>query len=324
MLTRILKYRPIQFTLTTLIIVGALVCIFTPNYLLFKQGANFANQIMIGYLLMSMFFLVLNQSRLMLTSIICCAGLCIFLKNASADQFRIPAQTSEEVLQTVHLNLSASEQNHQLTIDAIIRSDADLVSLQEVTPDWAVVLEEGLKDQYPHHEMIVRMDPYGSAIFSKYKIKSLDTFNFEHIPNIVGCVRPEGFMEDVYFISSHTTAPLYSGALNKMRAHLKQITTYVQSIPGPVITMGDYNAPPWWTEIQDLKYEGRLHDSRTSAANGIGALFENPIDYILHTDQLKCVGFENIETSSYQHLGIKGTYQYKPESFDAQTATQEL
>jgi len=64
MATKILDNKPVQIAISVLIVLGALICIFTPNYFLFKMGARFAVHIMIGYLLLAIVFLILRQTRL--------------------------------------------------------------------------------------------------------------------------------------------------------------------------------------------------------------------------------------------------------------------
>jgi len=50
MVTKILDLRYIYLSLSTLIIIGALVCVFPPDFFIFKMSARFAVQIMLGYL----------------------------------------------------------------------------------------------------------------------------------------------------------------------------------------------------------------------------------------------------------------------------------
>ncbi|MEM9918494.1 MAG: endonuclease/exonuclease/phosphatase family protein [Bacteroidota bacterium] len=324
MISKLLDYPLIRLTLSALIILGALVCIFTPNYYLFKIGAGFAVKIMIGYLFLSMFFLVMGQSRLMFTSMICCAGLCLFLKYASNTDLKFPVQTSNAVLKFAHFNISNSGDDYDNTIQTILRSKADVISIQEVTPDWDHVLQELLAEEYPHSKIVTRLDPYGLAIFSKYKFRNIDTFQFDRIPNIVGSIRPTNFDRDIYFISTHTTPPLYSTAFEKMKAQLARVIGYIQSINGPVVAMGDLNAPPWWAEIQKLKDEAYLHDSRHSSQSSLESLFQNPVDYILYSDHFKCVGFQDVRTEFSNHLGISGTYQYNTKHIHAESAIQDF
>ena len=312
MVSRLLNYKITQLALISLIVVGMLICVFTPNYYLFKMGTRFAIQIMLGYLLLGILFLLIKQPRLMFTSFACCAGLCLFLKYSSNTDFRLPVRTSDAVIQAAHFNVSGSDEDYESTMQSILQADADIVSIQEVTPDWAVVLKESLQSVYPYSKTVVRFDPFGLAIYSKYPFDYVDTFHFEDIPNIVGCIKPTGMHQPVYFISSHTTPPLYSLAYERLRKHLHRIAQFANDLAAPVITLGDYNAPPWWTEIQQMKEYASLNDSRRSVQSGWMHVFQNPVDYIFYSNHFNCVDFETISSHSSSHLGIKGVYEVKP------------
>lgn len=316
MITKILNYKSIQALLSTLIVLGAIICIFTPNYFLFKMGSQFAVQIMIGYLLLAMIFLVFQQSRLMFTSFACCAGLCIFLKYSSNPILTAPAVNSTAKISVAHFNLSASDENYLNTVQQIVDSKADLVSLQEVTPDWHQVLQETLIEKYPYSNSIIRFDPFGIAVYSKYPIQDLDTFFYEDIPNLTGKVKAQGNGKEIQFIASHTTPPLYQSAYNRMQEHLLLISEYATKIDIPILTLGDYNAPPWWAEIQQLKEVANLEDSRRSAYLGFADIFNNPVDYIFYSNHLTCIDFKPIRSLNSAHLGIKGMYQFNSNESD--------
>ena len=138
MITKTLNYKYAQLALISLIVLGTFICVFTPNYFLFKMGARFAVQIMLGYLLLGFVFLFIRQHKLMFTSFACCAGLCLclFLKYASDGQLILPIQTDNNSLSVAHFNVSTSTTDYQQTIDEILAVDADVISLQEVTQDW--------------------------------------------------------------------------------------------------------------------------------------------------------------------------------------------
>ncbi|MEM8908037.1 MAG: endonuclease/exonuclease/phosphatase family protein [Bacteroidota bacterium] len=309
MVTKILSYKPLQITLSAFIILGALICIFTPNYFLFKMGASFAVHIMIGYLLLAMVFLFFRQPQLMFTSFACCAGLCLFLKHSSNAELALPPQTSDKVVKVAHFNMSASDEDYDQTIASILATNADLISVQEVTPDWHELLKTALQEQYPHSNAIVRFDPFGIAVYSKYPFQQIDTLFHEDIPSLVGTIQTEGEGSAVHFISAHTTPPLFSSAYNKMKAHLTMLGQYAQHIDLPIITLGDFHAPPWWGEIQELKEVAQLQDSRRSATYSFSDVFQNPVDYILYSTELTCIDFRAVLSNS-NHLGIQGVYQF--------------
>jgi len=325
MVTKLLNYRPLQLFLTILIILGAAICVFTPNYLLFKIGASFANQIMLLYLGMGLLFLILKQPKLTFTSFACCGILCMFLKLYSNWEWPIPVnpdQQVEVVMEVAHFNVTASNDDYQSTIDAIIASNADVVSLQEVTPDWQPYLKEFLKEAYPYSTSMVRFDPYGLAIYSKSKILSVDTFYFEIIPNLHVSVESRKKDLPVSIVSSYTKPPLSQSSVIQLQEHMRVIATYVQKISEPVITLGEYHAPPWFEEVRMLMQTGQLLDSRSRANQGLDNLFQYPIDYIFYSEQLRCSDFHIVEGPSTSNLGIQAAFEFNLDYKNAQAAVQ--
>jgi len=257
---------------------------------------------------------------LMFTSFACCAGLCLFLKHASNADLSVPLETREDIIQVAHINLSASEEDYDQTIQSILQTKADLISIQEVTPDWRDVLQT-LSSIYPHSSIIESLDPFGIAVFSKFPFSGLDTLHFENIPTICGQIKAEGVGKSIHFISTHTTPPLFSSAYVKMQNHFKMLNRHIRQVDLPIITMGDFHAPPWWGEIQELKEVGRLTDSRRSASYGFSDVFQTPIDYILYSNNLTCTEFKPIHNKTDSHrFGIQGTYQFISSHQDAPPA----
>lgn len=276
------------------------------------MGAKFAGLIMLGYLGLGFIFLVANQTKLMFTSFVCCAGLCLFLKNSANSALHHPVQTSESTIKIAHFNISASDEDYDSTIDAILNTEADLISIQEVTPDWHYLLNEKLQQEYPYSNTVVRFDPFGIAVYSKHPFQNIDTFFHQDIPNLKGSISINEKEKPLNFICTHTMPPLYNAAYENMKGHLNTLADSIQNISEPIVTIGELNAPPWWQEIQDLRLRGGLNDSRRSASFGFSEIFQNPVDYIFFSDHLECVGFENITTATSSHLGISGTYQINP------------
>ena len=297
--------------LSMLIISVALACIFTPNNLLLKWGATYANEIMLGYLGLGLLFLIAKEQRLMFISFACCAMLSLYLKEVNYPAFPVHHEEEEiSPLRVAHFNLANTEGGYEETIQRILSSNADIVSLQEFTPDWKELLDESLSQVYPNAHKIIRMDPFGMAVYSKYEFLFIDTFLYDDLPNIIVRVKPMEFSESIYVISSYTTPPLYTTALKKMRNHLDKLSAYIKALQGPVIAVGAYHAPPWWKEIVEFKSETKLLDSRKQAIHQYSSFLSNPVDYILYSEHLNCLTYEHISTEASSSIGILGAYQY--------------
>ena len=140
----------------------------------------------------------------------------------------------------------------------------------------------------------------------------MDTFYYDNIPNLSGMIKSKKDGRAIRFISSHTTPPLFNVAYEHMRKHLQTIADYANQITTPIITLGEYNAPPWWAEIQELKEAANLYDSRRSAAYGFSDIFQMPVDYIFYSEHLNCIDFKPIYSKTSSHIGIMGSYQFNP------------
>lgn len=313
MVTRILNSKYIHQTLSVLIILGVLVCVFTPDFFIFKKGAKFAVQIMLSYLALGLVFLMFKSYRLMFTSFACCAVLCLFLKYTTNSELALAQPTNEETISVAHFNASATV-DYQLIIDEILNSNADLVSLQEVTPNWDDLLEESLLKKYPHSKTVVGLD-FGLAVYSRLPFNSIDTFICEGVPNIVGTINLKNSDKEVCFITSHALPPFYTKDYKRLRKHLHRIASFSNESSCPVLTMGDYSAVPWSYEIQDFRSVSKLMDSRRGFfpnSDGAFSIFQLPSDHIFYSDQLECIHFEDMEHTNTGHIGVRGAYQFNP------------
>ena len=284
------------YSLVGILILGTILSIFTPDVALFKRSEDFTVYIMLGFLAAGLLFLILNQSKLVLISFCCTAILCLHLKRASNPLLRFPEVTAGPKLSIAHINVSASQEGYQSIINQVNQIDADVISFQEVTPDWAQVLEANLVEDYPNMARNVRIDPFGMLIFSKFPISEIDTFYYNRIPNldlIVSCSNDQ----KVKLIASYILPPL------NIREHLSIIADQVDKREHPVITLGDYNMVYWSDEIVSFRNVANLKNSRRST-------LKVHYDHIFYSDEFECVDFTEIVDVSSNHLGIYGSYQF--------------
>lgn len=312
-MNRLLGHKVVQFTVAVAIIASALLCIFTPDLFILKRGADFTVQIMLLYLVLSMTFLFFNRNKLMFVSLAACGLLCLYLKGASDQRIRFPSENAGTQISVAHINLSLSE-DFAATMHTIWSADVDVISFQEYTPDWHNYLTEKLEDRYPYRSCHTRIDPYGMAMYSKYPIKDVNTFNFEEVPNL----HTQLLVNDevtIHLISAHTIAPVNAMAYVRIRAHFKEISDYLEKLSGPVFTLGDFNLPSWSSEVQEFKSFARLSDSRRdivpASLRGTISLLKIPIDHIFYSNDIECTAFHVITGESAVHLGILGKFQMK-------------
>lgn len=314
MTAKFLNQKYIINSLSAIFILGLAFCILPLDHFTFKIGAHYSVQAMLSYLALGLVFMMFKGYRLMYVSFACCAVLCLFLKYTTNSDISPLKLATEESINVAHFNVSASA-DYEMMIDEILNSGADLISLQEVSPDWDFVLQEAISEAYPYSKTVVRFDPFGLAVYSKLPLSNLDTFVCANVPNIIGTVKMEQSDTEICFITSHALPPFYSSDYKRLRNHLHRIADYALEASCPVITIGNYNAVPWSYEIQDFRSVSRLNDSRRGflpTSNGSFSIFQLPSDHIFHSEQLECIHFEDINDPTLGHIGIKGAYQFDP------------
>ncbi len=297
-----------QIIVWAIIVAGTIFSIFPPDALFFKIGAKFAIQIMFAYLALSFIFLFVGDQKTMFISLGCCAILCLFLRIGAATAFAPKLDKGNPYLSMATFNLGNSDDDFDSTFNMILSSNADLIALQEVNPDWHNYIKNNpyVEKYYPYDTSLVRMDFLGMTILSKYKFLKIDTFHYEHIPNFIGCIQHDSLDEKIYFISSHTTPPVSLKAYESIRRHLEQVADTVKTINDPIFALGDYQVVPWSDEILSFRQKANLEDSRRNIPTSYF-----PHDHIFFSKQFECIELLSIGSQRTTHLGIVGKYQRK-------------
>jgi len=309
-----LTINALQLSLALLLIAGAVICIYTPHLYIFKQGASYASQLMFGYLGLGLLFFMLRQDRLMFTSFICCFLLCVFLKQSFSPILKNPEQTEEPKIKISHFNLANADDPLDTVLASMLRTEADLLSVQDVKITEDSVLRHHLQQTYPHSMIIPGLGVYGMAVFSKSPIDNKDTLWFENAPMLAGSISV-GENSAVHFVSAYMAPPLSITYYEKMQDQLNIIREKCLQIDEPLLIFGDYNVVSWSDELQNFRAATSLHDSRRgimpTSPHGMLNFLEVPFDHIFYSGHFACIGFETLSSANSRHLGIQGVYQFE-------------
>ena len=307
------KQTLLQRVIGAVLILGALLCIFQPEYHSLRVFTRFAPQITIVYWLLGLGFLAIKQARLTMVSFICCGFLCLFLKGVSNSKVEKLQQTNALHISVAQINISLSSSSYSETLESMKKTGADVLSIQEVDFEWSRRLKDSLSSLYPYSCRVERADVYGIELFSKYPFATCDTFYSEDIPNLVISLKKTPSSRPFYILSTYVAPPLFTSAYHVMQKQMHIIAEHVKCITDPLITVGDYNIESSSWEMRQFKQEAGLLASRRgfipTRKDGHFDLTEVPTDYILFTPQLECIYFESIIGKKDEHLGISGTYQ---------------
>ena len=305
--------KAVQRIVSVILIFGAVLCIYQPEYHALRVFTRFAPQITIGYWLLGLFFLTVQHARLTMVSFICCGFLCLFLKGVSDSNVEKTPQTSATNLTVAQINISLSNSNYAETLESIKKTNADVLSIQEVDFEWSHRLKDSLSSLYPFNCRVSKPDLYGTELFSKFAFTSCDTFFCENVPNLMVSLKKTPTSRPFYVISTYVTPPLFSSAYKMMQNQLNTISEHIKAIKDPLIAVGDYNIEASSFEIQQFRQDAGLFNSRRgyrpSREDGSFDLTEVPTDHIFFKPELECTRFETIIGAKNEHLGIYGTFQ---------------
>jgi endonuclease/exonuclease/phosphatase (EEP) superfamily protein YafD len=155
-------------------------------------------------------------------------------------------------VRVVSANLRFHNPEHRAMLRELAGYDADVLALQEVTPDWwAAIARSPLVRSHPHVARRLRWDPGGTAVLSKRPLRDVRVQEAGGWPILSATTRLGG--RDVRLVDVHVAAPHTSfGRNRRARARVNGI---VERLPRPRLVVGDFNASPynrWPAQLRDL------------------------------------------------------------------------
>jgi endonuclease/exonuclease/phosphatase (EEP) superfamily protein YafD len=219
------------------------------------------------------------------------------------------------MLRIGHVNLSAAETTADSVLLTIRNMQADVLSIQEITPNWNPMLDS-LNATFPYKCVYRGVDLYSFGLFSKHPIQHCDTIFCQRVPNLLVHIQPKSVRQSLYVLETYMAPPIFAGAYEQMRQQLDSITQQVRRIDQPLITVGNFNLEAANFEIQQFRRSANLSDSRRGFRplrnDGRVPFFDVPYDHIFYSNQLECIDFQTIGGKSSERLGIMGLYQFVP------------
>jgi len=305
-MTKQTKDTLLQSLVSAVVILGTGAVILSSQIPFIRRVSEYSVHIMLSLFVFSMFALLLRQRKIMFASLACVGALCIFLKDASNTTLKLPKQNEEPHVNVAHINLSNISTNIINVIDALALDSIEMVSFQELTPDWNSILNELLVEKFPFSKSEVRIDPYGMAIYSKHPFVSTHIFDCKGKPNIQITVEKNDQSFEIY--SSYLTPALDKNSIASASEELEIIADRISNSKRPVIALGEYNMVYWTKEIKAFRTKAKLTNSRRDLSQGN---LRVPYDHIFFSEGLECTKFQEVRASDQSYVGIMGTYQIK-------------
>jgi endonuclease/exonuclease/phosphatase (EEP) superfamily protein YafD len=178
---------------------------------------------------------------------------------ASAHEPATPT-CSDDLLRVVTANARFVNTDHAAMVAWLSRSDADIIALQEVTPEWAVALEP-LARIYPYRKVMQRDDPYGIALLSRWPLDDVQSVDFadDGLPSLVANVDVHG--RRLRVIALHTRWPVLPELQVARDRMLQQAAALALTQPESTILLGDLNLTPYAPAFARLVSESGLRDA---------------------------------------------------------------
>jgi len=309
----------LETTLSTILFVGTAIVLLAPQVSLIRKVSEYSVHIMLGMLLFSMLAMVLKKPKVMFTGLACTAALCIFLKNASLKTLNYSDVNTETKLNVAHINLGNLAFEIEPIKNLLRDENIEVVSFQELTPNWDKKLRIELTDEFPYAILEKRVDFYGLAVFSRFPFAGSDIFECDGKPNLNVIVEKEDTKFQV--ISSYLTPALDNKSLIQASEQLNLIADQVNSSSEPLIALGEYNMVYWANEIRSFRSKTNLQNSRRDLVDGN---LRVPYDHIFFSSALECTQFKEVKDHSENYLGIVGTYQIKKEEISYTPSDSQL
>jgi endonuclease/exonuclease/phosphatase (EEP) superfamily protein YafD len=166
----------------------------------------------------------------------------------------------DDLLRVVTANARFANTDHAAMVAWLSRSDADIIALQEITPQWVVALEP-LAPSYPYRKVIPRDDPYGIALLSRWPIDDVQPVDFadDGLPSLVANVDVHG--RRLRVIALHTRWPVVPELQVARDRVLQQAAALALTQPELTILLGDLNLTPYAPAFARLVTESGLRDA---------------------------------------------------------------
>jgi endonuclease/exonuclease/phosphatase (EEP) superfamily protein YafD len=278
--------------------------------------------IMVGFFTLGLAALVCRQERLMKSSFLAVAVLAFILRSSAVSSFEEPSAQAlafkdTEQLQPVSVSQYSTSNlivEGAPSIETILNSNADLVTIQGLTPDWSNLLVDSLTHAYPHYYLFEDIGVHGLGLFSRIELGSVDSFLIGDVVQVSACLSGKGTLPELTLVAVQTTPPVNSGSYQEMKAQLAALSDYVADISGPSITIGDFNNMPWSNELSAFQINADLKDSRRSLFptyhEGAPHLFDRPVEHIFYSKDLQCLQYRAQRDGS-TYIGSGATFQLK-------------
>ena len=190
----------------------------------------------------------------------------------------------------------------------LMRADADVVLLQEVTHGWLDVLDEaGFDGRYRYRVTVPLDNSRGMAVYSRLPLAGTLIVQPEFAPTISTRVRLGG--TNVTLVDVHAVGPPEGMAAH--RASIDVIAELTRTRPRPRVVGGDFNATPYNKTMHQM-YDLGLESAHRLRGRGLAVTWPNgkhlvppmQLDHVLVDDALVVLDIRELRGSGSDHKPV--------------------
>jgi len=220
-------------------------------------------------------------------------------------------------------NVEFQHASDPATVEAVGAADADVVCLQEVTPDWESAILKRYGDRYPNMLFRANGGTGGLAALSRFALQDLGVLASPDGSHPAWHVLVDSPMGPVELLNVHLRS-LLSGPSSPVKAYLSvgsahqvEIERYFASVKldTPTLALGDFNEEPDGDAVQFLEHHGfrdvlpLYHPGQATWRYPHSWQLEQTLDHILFDDSFEPLDAWVVDQGNSDHIPVVAHFE---------------
>jgi endonuclease/exonuclease/phosphatase (EEP) superfamily protein YafD len=285
-----------KFALTSLIVLVILTLTSQfGSYAYLELSTHFRLQYFLGAIICALLFMPSQSWKFVVIAVLCASLNAVSLW----PYYKKPGPTasvSGKKLRLFHANVFEKSRDYEVVLERVKEADADIVVLQELTPEWSKQTEV-LKNSYAYGEVVPRPAGAGMAVLSRYPLEDVQVLTLDPSTHIAILARVKLNEKALTLLSLHPTTPVTLEKFRSRNQQFREAARLLSTVAGPKVLVGDLNTTMWSPYFTELLAKARLREARLGF--GLGTTWPEPLPPFLRIAIDHClvsqeVGVENM------------------------------
>jgi endonuclease/exonuclease/phosphatase (EEP) superfamily protein YafD len=256
----------------------------------FELLSHFALQLLVASALIALLALATRAWGWLAAALI---ALCLNGVQIAPLHYGYAAVSRGTPMRVLAFNVHAGNTRREAVIDYLRHSQAEVLLVEEVTPEWEYALR-WLTPDYRFVALEPRPDNFGIALLTRIEGMTAELVRLPDgdIAAVEGTLQWEG--STLTLLGIHTLPPVSAELAQRRNEALGFVAAWMRRQPGPYIVLGDLNVSPYSPYFAGLLNETGARNSlrgfgpQASWPQGWWPLWpaQIPIDHLLHGEQL--------------------------------------